>query len=96
MVLVTLSRLFERFMGHQPDTSPDHPTNHCYAYVNVVNSIAKHDAPLHRYICILYSDRRHHMRAYIYMGPSNNEAISCPSQFKRAARRKNYFINVLL
>ena len=50
MVLVILSRLFERFMGHQPDTSPDHPTNHCYAYVNVVNSIAKHDAPLHRYI----------------------------------------------
>ena len=22
-----------RFMGHQPDTSPDHPTNHCNAYV---------------------------------------------------------------
>ena len=32
LMLLTIAAMLERFMGHHPDTLPDHPTNHCYVY----------------------------------------------------------------
>ena len=32
LMLLTIAAMLERFMGHHPETLPDHPTNHCYVY----------------------------------------------------------------